>query len=303
MSETRKVQILPSTSDSILRRRQEGAIGAFTLIELLVVIAIIAILAAMLLPALAAAKEKAKRVQCVNNLRQNALGISIYCSDYGDVMPSLKWRDGNPQYPYEMLRYSPVNVTPPTFDAAGGPYNLGALWETKAIIEGKIFYCPSNLKNDNLSYDFYAAKREWPFGGDPAASNPGYLRSGYSYYPQSRNVKTETTGVGNRPVPFWPDYTASPQPLKTWICVPPFKQSDLDSKKSMVVDVIYKTLDQISHKKGKGPGGINAAFGDGHVLWQGVKQSNPDAFDPNVWFLIDSGSGLDLRYVQSLWTP
>ena len=71
----------------------------FTLIELLVVIAIIAILAAMLLPALSAAKEKAQRTSCLNNMKQLGLALNMYVGDNTDYMPWPNWGNGGSPYP------------------------------------------------------------------------------------------------------------------------------------------------------------------------------------------------------------
>jgi len=295
----------------ILHRPRSG----FTLIELLVVIAIIAILAAILLPVLQAAQSRALRASCINNLKQDATAINIYCADNGDYMPPLKYRDLNAaDYIYQMFILNAANTAPPPFDSSGGPYNLGILWYDGLIGSGQTAYCPAiYAPNNKYSFAYYGQSNPWPYGyngSDSSNGNATWVRAGYSYCPSSKTTAVASTdGYGRQQVPVWPDYTTSAQPLETWICVPPFKQTAVDLSKSTLVDVITGVQSDLAHKDGSVPEGVNAAFGDGHVKWQGIGP-NPGIFSTTqalgLWKGIASKSqniGPDYRYLMSLFQP
>ena len=122
------------------KRKARQVFLAFTLIELLVVIAIIAILAAMLLPALAKAKDKAVRAQCQGNVKQIALAMHLYTGDFRDYLPEPNWNSPwlARGWLYDASRGS---VPLPTITA----YQGGLLWDyTKSM---GIYVCPSDRTN------------------------------------------------------------------------------------------------------------------------------------------------------------
>jgi prepilin-type N-terminal cleavage/methylation domain-containing protein len=143
---------------------------AFTLIELLVVIAIIAILAAMLLPALAAAKRKAQKINCVNNLKQIGLAFRIWEGDNGDKYPmALASAQGG------ALEYA-SNLGTPT--PASGKVNVPYLFSVMSneLSTPKVVYCPSDTAR-SVAVNFIAN----PAGPGPAA-NFNFTNGTESYF-------------------------------------------------------------------------------------------------------------------------
>ncbi len=131
----------------------------FTLIELLVVIAIIAILAAILFPVFAQAREKARQISCVSNMKQIGLGIMQYQQDYDETFPMLHYNDGKGNE----VRW---------FDAVGPYIKNGQIYAYDGRYSGAggIWSCPSATQQPGLygaNYDLF--RDGIPYGGSPKA--------------------------------------------------------------------------------------------------------------------------------------
>ena len=162
----------PNPSPS-LRTRSNNSPRGFTLVELLVVIAIIGVLVALLLPAVQAAREAARRTQCTNNLHQIGLGLANYESSFMVFPPGgLVSRNGGYGHSWwvRILPYAEETATYDKFDQNGnsngytgwvGGASYGGNAYNRDLLRKKFFkfmYCPSsNLPKfvlDNATHEF-----------------------------------------------------------------------------------------------------------------------------------------------------
>jgi prepilin-type N-terminal cleavage/methylation domain-containing protein len=212
--------------------------NGFTLIELLVVIAIIAILAAMLLPALASAKERAKRIQCLNNLKQIGVGMTVYAGDNEDkVVPALL--DPNHLPYFNQLALSALSPDVVKMVGLAIITNAPSIWQCPSRLNSLPEYGENNPQW-NIGYQYFGGITVWhnpePYSG-PSYS-PVKLSMAKPHWCLGADAIVETENGWGQPTS-----TANAEP-DLYLSLPP-------------------------HRKGASffPAGGNEVFCDGSAQW------------------------------------
>ena len=225
---------------------KKSALNGFTLVELLVVIAIIAILAALLLPVLASAKEKGKRAQCINNLKQIGVGSLIYVGDNSDkFMPAAfntGWGIQNPIQMDATVLSSSADLGFSTNSVVNGASVSPSIWTCPNRPTLPAFTSGAGSGTWAMGYQYYGGVATWYMnkGGttvtEPSAS-PIKQSTSKAAWMLAADV---VINLATPPVYDWGDNTQPP--TSGWANLP-------------------------AHKTGSLPAGGNEVFADGSVSW------------------------------------